>query len=151
MADIFAKLAGTVYYTDGSTGVFAASYENGVLNDPFSATSLENFKHLYSDKATEIDSIFSAIDGTYTTTITPAAQVPDKTVSNFVVQFNGRIQRADGTWADFGVQYTTANGLNILAGADGVAFQDVADNATFKAAVDSMLEACTGSGNVSIA
>ena len=101
--DLVFKVSGNVAYTDGSSGPFEASYQNGVLISPFATTSADNFDELFGDKSTGVNALKNLLPGTITILFGSTSRT--KTVDHWTMEISGRVSYNDGTSGDWTVQY----------------------------------------------
>lgn len=139
------RISGNVTYSDGSKSSLVAVYQDSLLIEPSSETSLEAFKQLWADKSSQLSALLNALGPTHT--ITTTAPSSNLTVNDWTFLFTGRITRSDQTSGDFLAEYTAKSG-NIVSGGT-VYVEAIADTAT-KAKIDALIEAVAGTNKVSI-
>ncbi len=148
MADITFRIRGLVTYSDGSNSPFEASLHRGILHTPFSATSLDSFQQLYSDKAADVNTLLGLFTGP-THTLTPLAPGTSKTVTDFVMEVTGTYARDNNTWASFGVVYDM-DGSRKVQDPSNVYDEIIAAGGSILALIDDAFEECTGNNRTSI-
>lgn len=145
ITDIVLRFSGTVDFTDGTHQKFGAIYQDGALVDPDSAGSLEAFKQLWAQRNGDIDALLELLGGTFT--ITTGAPTTQKTVSDWTMLLCGTISRSDGSSGSFDAVYDVKGGSRVTG---TTVFDEVLADSTYKAILDSTVEAVAGSGKVAI-
>lgn len=150
--DFTVRMSGTVAYSDNTHGSFEASAMwrgnlGNVVATHASADSLEHFKQLFGSEAASVNLIFAVFPGTVT--ITTAAPTTQKEVTSFTMEISGLVATDTNTKHGFVAQWIDGV-VNLFPAETDEAWALITDSTSGKSFLDSVLEACAGSGKVAI-
>lgn len=138
------RIHGEVAFTDGSSGGYAAVFEDGLVKADDDSSLI--FRQLYvGANRTIINSALALFTGV-THALTPTAVSGAKTVNSFTFVVSGRIARADGTKNDFSVRRDIKGGVQ----SETPTYFEQAVDSTQKPNLISTWEQLVGAGKASL-
>lgn len=138
------RISGTVTYSDGSSGRFAAHIDE--RNNVSVNSGSENVSAILElqNSNSWLQDMMALVTGTTNPiTLSPSGS-PTKNVTDAVLHFSGLVARDNNSWVDFAAQYEIkADGEFLINGNNG-AYEDFTDEVIIP-----WLSAVAGEGNVS--